>query len=179
MELHCLWYWASCTLGISEGPKLDAWEPQSVTSANHQQFVKMSDFLKWKILYIVTFSATRWDTWDDSLWCWWRCWSFNGYSFYAKHHQVTLMMKVLVISVTNNTPQIKVSDIISHMALNTISGVTLPFGCRFAYLMSKQGFTRDGLKVDNPYSLFFLSCTYIWVVWCGWTKKSKWTFKIF
>jgi hypothetical protein len=43
----------------------------------------------------------------------------------AKCHEVTLIVKLLIISVTQHTPQNKASGTITHVTLNTIIGVVL------------------------------------------------------
>ena len=40
-------------------------------------------------------------------------------------HEVTLIMKILIISVTYHTPQNRVSDTSMHVTLNTINNVVL------------------------------------------------------
>ena len=35
--------------------------------ANMILFMNISNFLKWKVIYIMTFKVTHLDTWDDSL----------------------------------------------------------------------------------------------------------------
>ena len=41
----------------------------------------------------------------------------------TKCHEMTLMWKLLVISVAEDMPQYRVSDAITHVTLNTINGV--------------------------------------------------------
>ena len=53
----------SVTYTIYKGPKVDAYESQSFMSATCQYdtFCYQSNFLKWKMIYIMMFSLAHWD----------------------------------------------------------------------------------------------------------------------
>ena len=53
---------------IYGGFKLDAQRSQGVMSTNCQYGIvlNMVNFLKWKFIYVLTFSVVQWDTWDGT-----------------------------------------------------------------------------------------------------------------
>ena len=72
----------------------------------------------------------------------------------AKCHEATLMVKLLVMGVTQHTPQNKVSDIVTHVALNTINGVV----CQFRHVVGKyvQWLCHKELMLQNVASMWTL-----------------------
>ena len=65
--IHHLWFLVSNTLlanNLNEVPR--GFKVSRVLIGNMIIFINISNFLKWEIIYIMTFSVARWDTRDDS-----------------------------------------------------------------------------------------------------------------